>query len=255
MVTGAFRVMEGEARRYRHIWRASVFSGFLNPFLFLLAMGMGLGSLVDRQGGPAGIPYLSWLAPGLIVATAMQTGFAESTYPVLAAIRWIKSYDAALSTPVTVPELASGHLMWVTVRLVQVSVVYAAVASLMGAVEPSAILPLVVAATLTGLAFTIPTLWMTATIERDTRIASTLRFVITPMFLFSGTFFPIDRLPGGFRLLAYLTPLWHGVELARSWGLGLRPVISPVWHVTFLLAICGVSAVMAPRRLHRRLIT
>lgn len=255
MVTGALRVMEGQARRYRHIWRASVFSGFLNPFLFLLAMGVGLGSLVDRQGGPAGLPYLVWLAPGLIVATAMQTGFAESTYPVLAAIRWIKSYDAALATPVTVPELAWGHLLWVTVRLLQVSVVYAVIAVPMGAVRPAAILPLVVAATLTGLAFTIPTLWMTAIFARETRIVSMLRFVITPMFLFSGTFFPIDRLPALVRPLAYLTPLWHGVELARDWGLGLEPVLPPKWHVTFLLAVCGGSAVMAIRRLHRRLIT
>lgn len=255
MVTGSFRAMEAQARRYRHTWRASVFSSFLSPLLFLLAMGVGLGSLVDQRGGPGGVPYLIWLAPGLIMATAMQTGFGESTYPVMAAIRWTKSYQAALSTPLETSHLVYGHLSWVAIRLTQVSLIYGLMAMLVGAVSPADVLPLTVAGVLTGLAFSAPTMWFTAAIEKDTTISSMLRFGITPLFLFSGTFFPISQLPTFMQPIAYVTPLWHGVELARTWALGLEPVMNPLWHLGVLAAITAVATVGARRRLFRRLVS
>jgi lipooligosaccharide transport system permease protein len=255
MVTGSLRAMEAQARRYRHTWRASVFSSFLSPVLFLLAMGVGLGSLVDERGGPGGISYLIWLAPGLIMATAMQVGFGESTYPVLASIRWTKTYHSALSTPLVTEELVIGHLGWVTIRLAQVALAYGAVAAAFGAVRLSVLPAVMLAAVLTGLAFSAPTMWFTAALEKDTAISSALRFGITPLFLFSGTFFPIEQLPVFLRPVAYLTPLWHGVELARTWTLGIDPLIRPVWHVLFLSALAGVGAVGGARRLRRRLVT
>jgi lipooligosaccharide transport system permease protein len=254
MVAGSMRALEAQARRYRHTWRASVFSSFLSPVLFLLAMGVGLGSLVDDRGGPGGLAYLTWLAPGLIMATAMQTGFGESTYPVMAAIRWTKSYHSALSTPLVTEELVAGHLGWVAIRLIQVALAYGAVAAAFGAIELRTLPLLAAAAVLTGLAFSAPTLWFAAAIEKDTAISSALRFGITPLFLFSGTFFPIEQLPVFLRPLAYLTPLWHGVDLARTWALGLEPTVSPVWHVLFLTALAGVGAVGGARRLRKRLV-
>ncbi len=254
MVTGSLRVMEAQARRYRHTWRASVFSSFLSPALFLLAMGVGLGSLVDRQGGPGGFSYLVWLAPGLIMATTMQTGFGESTYPVLASIRWTKSYHSAIATPIVTRELVAGHLAWVSVRMAQVGLVYGLVAIVFGAVTWSALLPLTIAGVLTGLAFSAPTMWFSASLEKDYAIASALRFVITPLFLFSGTFFPLEQLPAAVRPLAYLTPLWHGVELARTWALGIDPVMAPLVHVAFLVLLAVVGAIMGTRRLERRLV-
>lgn len=255
IVTGSLRAMEAQARRYRHTWRSSVFSSFLSPALFLLAMGVGLGSLVDRGGGPSGFSYLDWLAPGLIMATAMQVGFGESTYPVLASIRWTKTYHSAISTPLVTTELVLGHLGWVTIRLAQVALAYGLVAAAFGALRLSVLPLLIVAAVVTGLAFSAPTMWFAAALEKDTAIASAMRFGITPLFLFSGTFFPVEQLPVFLRPLAYLTPLWHGVELARTWALGIDPVLAPVWHILLLTALAAVGGVGGARRLRRRLVT
>lgn len=246
--------MEGQARRYRHTWRASVFSSFLNPLLYLLAMGVGLGTLVDSRGGPEGFGYLQWLAPGLVLATAMQVGFFESSYPVLAAIKWTKSYDSALATPIETSDLVVGHLCWVAVRLIQVSVVFGAVAAGFGAISLAAVPGLIFAALLTGLAFSAATVWFTAHTERDPALSSMLRFGITPLFLFSGTFFPIEQLPAAMRPLAYLTPLWHGVELARTWALGIQPVMAPAIHVAVLVGVFAIGVIAATARLSRRLI-
>ena len=125
----ALRVFESEARVYRRTWRASVFSSFLNPVLYLAAMGVGLGSLVDANlpEGIDGVPYLTFLAPGLLVATAMQTGAAEGAWKVMAGIKWLKTYHAKLATPVSISGLVYGHMLWSGVRVLMVSVVFAAV--------------------------------------------------------------------------------------------------------------------------------
>jgi lipooligosaccharide transport system permease protein len=120
------RATEGWARTYRRTWRGSVFSSVLTPVLFLLAMGAGVGSLVDRgQGADAlgGLDYMTFLAPGLLAASAMQTGAMEAMWPVMARIKWVGTYHAALATPITVTELAVSQLLWVAVRVAITSVI------------------------------------------------------------------------------------------------------------------------------------
>lgn len=253
-MTPALRFVEAELRRYRHTWRGSVFSSFVNPVLFLLAMGLGLGALVDDLGGPGELPFVTWLAPGLIVATAMQTAAGESSYPVMAGIKWIKSYDAALATPLEVRHLVAGHLGWVAARLVQVTAAYALVAALLGALSFGQALATLVPAVLTGLAFAGPVTWYTARLERETGLSSLFRFGIVPLFLFSGTFFPVDRLPASVRPLTLLTPLWHGVELARAWALDLEPGLPPGLHLAVLAAVAAGGAAAAAARMRRRLV-
>ena len=220
-VKGSLLVLEREARVYRHTWRSSMISTFLSPILLLLAMGVGLGSLVDDRGGPAGLPYLTWLAPGLLAAAAMQTAAGDSAYPVMASIKWIKSYDAALASPIEVHHLVGGHIGWVVMRLVMVSVVFAGVMAAFGATTLTESILAVGPAVLTGFAFTGPVTAYTANLKKETGLASLFRFGIVPLFLFSGTFFPISQLPDWMQPLAFLTPLWHGVELTRWAALGL----------------------------------
>ena len=131
----SLRVLEAGARVYRRTWRGSVISTFLNPILFLLAMGVGLGKLVDEGAGTASLdlPYLTFLAPGLLAATAMQTAAGDASYPVMAGIKWRKTYEAALSTPLTVADLVIGHLGWISIRLTFVTVVYASIMAAFGA--------------------------------------------------------------------------------------------------------------------------
>jgi len=228
---------------------------FLSPILLLAAMGIGLGSLVDERGGPAGLPYLTWLAPGLLAATAMQTAAGDSAYPVMASIKWIKSYDAALASPIQVHHLVGGHVGWVIIRLALVSTVFCGVMTAFGATTLTESLRAVGPAVLTGFAFTGPVTAYTANLKKETGLASLFRFGIVPLFLFSGTFFPIDQLPDWMEPLAFLTPLWHGVELTRWAALGLQPTLSPLVHGLVLVAVGASFSVVATRIMERRLVS
>ncbi len=201
--TAALRVFEHNALAYRRVWRGSVLVSFVSPIFFLTAMGIGLGSLINRNsGGVAGVPYRDFIAPGLLVATAMQTAAAETTYPMMAKIVWWKTYDSILATPLGVGDLLLGELAWMTARTGVVCVIFFAVMELVGATH-SPLAPLTIGAgTLTGLAFSAAIMAFTATQKRDIGFAALTRFVITPLFIFGGTFFPIDRLPLPLQALA-----------------------------------------------------
>ncbi len=246
MASAALRVVEAHARVYRRTWRGSVISTFLSPVFYLLAMGIGLGSLVNRGAGTAsvGVPYLTYLAPGLLAATAMQTGAGDGSWPVMAGIKWTKTYFATLATPIRIRDLVVGHLGWVGVRMVFVSTVFVVVMAVFGAVPLGVGLLAVVPAVLTGLAFAAPVSAYAAWLNDDHGLSNLFRFGIVPMFLFSGTFFPITQLPGWMQPIAYAIPLWHGVELTRATALGIPTTFSPVVHVAYLLVwIVGGSLV------------
>jgi lipooligosaccharide transport system permease protein len=248
------RVVESHARTYRHTWKGSAFSTFLSPVLFLAAMGLGLGTLVDRGAGIEGVDYLAFLAPGLLAATAMQTGAGDSAWPVMAGMKWVKTYHAALATPIGPRDLVHGHLLWLGVRLILTTVVYAAVIALFGAATPTAALIAVLPAVLTGLAYGAPVTAFAGWLENETGLSSMFRFAIVPMFLFSGTFFPISQLPDWLQPAAYVVPLWHGVQLTRAVTLGWDTVLAPWLHVTYLGAWVAAGTWLAVRVFHRRLV-
>ena len=254
---GAVAYFESRARSYRYTWRGSVISSFLNPVMFLAAMGLGLGSLVDsgaRATTIDGATYLAFLAPGLMAATAMQSAAGDSAWPVMAGIKWLKTYDAALSTPVDTTGIVLGHLGFVTARMAFVTVVYGIIATLFNAISIGPALLAAVVATLTGLAFAAPVMAFTAYLERETGLVNLFRFGIVPMFLFSGTFFPITQLPGWIQPLAWVTPLWNGVEVTRAVALGTDPHWAPWLHLGYLAVVIVVGTTLATRQLERRLV-
>jgi lipooligosaccharide transport system permease protein len=254
----AYLYFESRARVYRYVWRGSVISSFLNPIMFLAAMGLGLGTLVDSGPGGAAIPgvsYIEYLAPGLMAATAMQAATGDSAWPVMAGIKWLKTYDATLSTPLGVGDIVLGHIGFVTARMAFVTVVYAVIATFFDAMAIGPGLVAAAAATFTGLAFAAPVMAFTAHLDRDTGLVNLFRFGIVPMFLFSGTFFPITQLPGWIQPVAYVTPLWHGVELTRAAALQISPFWNAWVHIAVLSIYIGVGTVMAVRKLGDRLIT
>ncbi|MDX1690086.1 MAG: ABC transporter permease [Acidimicrobiia bacterium] len=258
MTVRALRVTEAGARVYRGTWRGSVISTFMNPVLFLLAMGVGLGTLVDDGGGTASLdlPYLTFLAPGLLAATAMQTGAGDASYPVMAGIKWRKTYEATLATPISLPDLVIGQLGWVTIRLVFVTVVYAAVMTAFGATTVVEGLLSVPPAVLTGAAIAAAVTAYTANLEDATGLSALFRFAILPMFLFSGTFFPISQLPDYLEPVAYATPLFHGVSLCRGLALGEVPfVVAPAWSVLYLVVFAAAGTMLAIRVMRRRLVS
>lgn len=253
----ALRVLERNARVYAKTWRGSAFSTILSPLLFLVAMGLGLGQLVDEGTGTASLgdlPYIVFLAPGLLAASAMQNGAGDSSWPVMMGMKWAKHYDVALNTPLATRDLVYGHFGWVAVRLAGTSVIFVAIMTLFGAVDLVRGLLAIFPAVLTGLAFAGPLAAYAAQLENDTGLSSVFRFVITPLYLFSGTFFPITQLPDWMEPIAYVTPLWHGVELTRATALSAAPAWDPWSHIGVLVAYFGLGFVMALRYFPRRLV-
>jgi len=247
------RSLEYWAYQYRRTWRGSVISTVLSPVLFLSAMGVGLGTLVDssRAGGVGGVDYLAFLAPGLLAASAMQTAVSESSYPVLASIKWIRIYHAMLATPLGVLDVMVGHLAWIAVRVFVSSSVYLAVMTLFGATHSPLALLALPAAVLTGMAFSAPVVAFAASVDNDSGFAALNRFAVIPMFLFSGVFFPISQLPPVLERVAYLTPLWHGVDLCRGLTLGTATPGRAVLHVAYL-GVWVVAGVLAAAAAYRR---
>lgn len=240
---------------WRHFWRSSLISTVLEPVLFLAAMGLTLGSLVDRgQGAPGGVSYLAFLAPGLLAAAAMQNASFESTYPVLGAIKWDKTYEAVLATPAGIRDILIGHLLYIGLRATTSATLFLAVLVLFGAAaSPLAVLA-VPAAVLTALAFAAPITAFAARLDNDTGFSVLQRFLILPMFLFSGTFFPVGQLPAFFEWVAYLTPLWHGVALSRGLALGTLDAGSALLHVGYLGLWLAAGGALALRSFRWRLV-
>jgi lipooligosaccharide transport system permease protein len=240
---------------YRRTWKGSIASRFLSPLLFLLSMGLGLGSLVDRSsGGVDGVPYLQYVVPGILAAQAMWVSVGESTYQVLGAIRWNMKYHAMLATPIGVRDILVGHISYVGAQLAGATAIFMAVSAAFGAFFSWWVLLCLPVTVLVGLAFTVPIFAFSATQESDGGFNILFRFVITPLFLFSGTFFPIEQLPPVLRPVAWLTPLWHGVDANRELALGSPDLVRVALHVLVLLAFVAAGGWLALRAFHRRLV-
>ena len=240
---------------YRRTWRGSIYSSLLNPLLFLGAMGLGLGTLVNKNGDAAigGVKYLVFLAPGLLAATAMTTAVGESTYPVLASVKWVKTYQAATASPLRPADIFHGHMLFVALRLTMNCAIFLAVAAALGAVQSVWAIAALPVAVLTGMAFTAPIEAWAITRNRDTSFAVIFRFGMIPLFLFSGTFFPITQLPAWLRPIAYATPLWHGVALCRSLSLGTATLGGALINVGYLVGLTAIGVAAGNRSYRRRL--
>ncbi len=251
------RVVEHRAYQYRRTFRASLFGSFGIPALFLAAMGFGLGGYVDRSADAVlqGISYLQFLAPGLLASSLMQTGSFEASFPILGGLQWHKIFHAMVATPLRARDVALGNLAWIALRLTLVGSIFAFVIVLFGASRSPLIVLAVPVAVLTGVAFAAPIMAFTATQRRPDRFAALFRFGVTPLFLFSGTFFPIESLPSFLQPVAWLSPLWHGVAVCRGLMLGTigeEPLVAVV-HVAVLVVIATAGALLAIRTIGARL--
>jgi lipooligosaccharide transport system permease protein len=253
--SGYLAAYEHQILLYLRNWRGSLFSNFAQPVLFLLAMGVGLGAYVDKGGASAtgGVSYLQFLAPALLISTVMQGASGEGTFPVLEGFQWTRRYYAMFATPLTPAAIAFGQLAWTATHTLMVGGIFCVVIVLFGAAATPGIAWAVPIGVLTGIAFAAPIAAFMST-QRDTNAWNTIwRFGITPLFLFSGTFFPIERLPELIRPIAWILPLWHGVDLARSAALGTigeQPMLA-LAHVVILLAV-AISGVAAMFFMFRR---
>jgi lipooligosaccharide transport system permease protein len=253
----AARVFEHRAYQYRRAFRGSLFGSFVNPALFLTAMGLGLGGYVNASSPDAfgGVSYLLFLAPGLLAGSAMQQGIFEATFPVMYGLVWRRIFHAMYATPIGPRAVALGTLAWIAFRLGLVAAIFTLVAWAFGAVaSPLAILG-IPAAILTGLAFAGPMGAYMATQRTPDKFSAIFRWVITPLFLFSGTFFPIESLPSALQPIAWLSPLFHGVELTRGATLGtlLDDPLRAFAHLAILVGLVAVGGILFVRNIRAKL--
>ncbi|HEY7105468.1 MAG TPA: ABC transporter permease [Acidimicrobiia bacterium] len=249
---GFTRVVEREWLVWRRLWRGSVFSYVFAPLLFLAAMGIGLGDLIDKhQGTVQGLDYLEFITPGLMAASATMAAAAESLWPVMFGVKWGGTYFAAVSTPVEARDVYLGQLAWTGIRSTMAATVFLAIAAVLGGVPSFWGLLAIPAAVLGALAIAAPLSAWAVERESDGAFSVVMRIVVFPLFLFSGTFFPVSRLPDWLEPVALLSPLYHAVELCRAATTGDFAFFDNVANVAVLLAFVGVGVWWGERTFRR----
>jgi lipooligosaccharide transport system permease protein len=233
-----------------------VIVGLVTPLFYVLALGVGLGTVVNNNGGAdqLGVPYLVFVAPAFLAAAALQVAAGAASFPVMGGFKWERTFHGMAATPLRPAQIADGVLLWITLRVLANAVVYLAVMALFGAAQRWQIVFAVPAAVLTAIAFAAPVVAISAALTNEGQTFNVLfRFVVTPMFLFAGTFYPISRLPTWGQWLAHLTPLWHGTELTRDAAIGGLSASAVCVHIGYLLVWLIVGIVLARWRFRLRL--
>ncbi|WP_247092498.1 ABC transporter permease [Ornithinimicrobium sp. F0845] len=228
------------------------------PLLYLVALGVGLGTLVDNGVGTVdGVPYLVFVAPALLISTVVMSTGGELTYPVMAGFKWDRLYYGPHATPVTPAQIATGHLIGVLIRFVVQSLIFWAIMVAFDAVPRGVLVSALVIpiGVLSAAAFGALLQAYASTLQDEGyQFAFVQRFVIMPMFLFAGTFFPLSAMPVYLHWVGWISPVWHGTQLARQVTYG---AVEPAWltvvHVLFLLALTVVGVLWARRSYTRRM--
>lgn len=242
---------------YRRTWRGSVVTSFLMPFLYLTAMGVGLGSFVDDNSGPSaldGVSYLAYIAPGLLATTALEAAIGESTYPVMGGFKWHRVYFSQAATPLRIADIVGAQVAFIGFRILLTCSVFLGVLAAYGALNsaPGGIAALLVV-TWMGLAHATPMIALTSRMKSESGFALVFRLGVMPMILFSGAFFPITQLPTAITWLAYLTPIWHGVDLARELTLGTASWLPALGHLAYITIFVLVGWYLAITGFAKRL--
>lgn len=225
------------------------------PVLYLVAMGIGLAALVSGGVGTVDdVDYLTFVAPALLVSTVVMSVSGEMTYPVMAGFKWQRLYYGPAASPVSPAQIAVGHFTAVAIRFTLQSAIFWAVMQAFGAsTQVLTSLLLVPIGALAAMAFGALLQAYAATVKDEGfQFAFVQRFVVMPMFLFAGTFFPLSVMPVYLQWIGWISPVWHGTQLARvaSYGADVAPWLMVV-HIVFLLA-CIVGGVLAGMRVYRR---
>jgi len=254
---GAIRVATWHFTAFRRLWRLNLTSSFVQPLLYLLGLGVGVGALVDRNQASVdtlgGLPYAAFVAPGLIITTAMMMGAFESMWPVMGGLTWNRNYHAIAATSLDASDIAWGHATWMAVRCFLASAAVSAALALFPDTRSWGLIGIVPVAMLVGCAFAMPLMAFSVRAKADSAFPTIQRFVIIPLFLFGGAFYPLSQLPTPVQWLARVFPLWHGVTVSRSMVAGHWPGLAELGHVVYIALWIVGGALIAIRRLRTRL--
>ncbi len=250
---GALYVAEHQIRSMRTYGWTILIGGIGSPLLYLLGLGLGLASFLDVPVGfgPDGpVRYVVFVAPALLATAAIGVSTEEFTYTIMAGFKWRRIFWGMNASPLAPEQVVEGLVLAVAARMAFVSVAYGVVVALFGALgSPVAVLTLPLVGMLAGMAFGLPLLAFAASLKDDSgQFAAVQRFIFTPMFLFSGTFYPLSALPGWLHWIGWVSPLWHASELGRwlSYGSPISGVMLTV-HLGVLLSLVAGGWLLARR--------
>ncbi|HAM26872.1 MAG TPA: ABC transporter [Microbacteriaceae bacterium] len=255
---GSWYVAEHRFRVMRSYAQTVVVTAIGNPLIYLYAMGVGLATLVDGNLGRNavdGVSYLAFLAPALLASAAITVASEEFTYPIMLGFKWNPVFFGMNAAPIQPGQIINGIVISVAARMLVTCGLYYVFMLLFGAVPSPMGFLAVFAALLTGLGFGALLMGYTATLTEDTgQLAMVMRFVILPMTLFSGTFFPLSVLPPYLQWIGWISPLWHGTQLSRVFAYGAsEPLWLSVVHVLYLAGLLALGWTWARRVAARRL--
>jgi lipooligosaccharide transport system permease protein len=252
----ALRIVQRNLFVYQHGWMTIV-SGFFEPLFYLLSIGVGVGALVREADG---VPYTAFVAPGLLAASCMNGAISDGFFNVFFKLHYEKTYDGMLATPMRVPDIALGEMLWATMRGSIYAAGFLLVMLGLGAWRDEPILRswtallAFPAAVLVAASFSSIALLLTSLARTVEDFDLVMGLVVMPMFLFSGTFFPVAQLTPVVQVIFQMVPLFHAVELLRALTTG-RVDLATVWHAVFLMFAGMAALAVAMRRLERTLVT
>ncbi len=255
---GAWYVTEHMVRAMRAYGWTIVVGALGQPIIYLLGLAVGLAALISAPIDDGGIEvsYLVFVAPALLMTSTIAVASEEFTYPVMAGFKWRRYFFGFNASPISSAQIATGVVIGASARMVVVAVAYTAFLYIFGAVPAFSFgWSMIFVALLAGLSFGVPLMAYAASIEDDRgQFALVQRFIFMPMFLFSGTFYPLDSLPLWLQWIGWVSPLWHATELGRwiSYGAYLSPAMVAL-HFSYLIVLSIVGYVLGRRFFERRL--
>ncbi|GAB3754596.1 ABC transporter permease [Zhihengliuella somnathii] len=255
---GVWYFAEHQLRTMRSYLSVIVAYSVGHPLLYLVAMGVGLASLVDANGGGdfGGVDYLVFLVPALLASGTFVAASNEFTWPIMDGFKWRRVYHGPLVSPLEPWQIAAGHTLAVALRLFAQSLVYFLIVAAFGAVPSGFGFLAVATSTLAGLAIGTPLMAYAATIrEEKAQFVMIQRFGVMPLMLFSGTFFPLTSLPFFLQWIGWISPLWHASEIGRVFTYGYdEPLWLSIVHVVYLAGLAAGGLLVAFRTYYNRLV-
>ncbi len=245
----AFRVWQRNFTVYTKLYKSSIVLNFVEPTLYLIALGLGLGAFVKEING---VPYINFIAPGIIASSSMFAATFECTYGTYVRMTYQKTFDAILATPVNLDDLVAGELMWAATKSTFYGTIIMIVISLFGLIDSALIILIIPVLFVSGLLFAIISIMFTAIVPGIDSFNYFYTLFMTPMFLFSGIFFPLDTLPPVVLKIAFFTPLYHLVNICRLLASGLSGKI--IWDVLWICVVVILFAPYSLRLMRRRVI-
>lgn len=213
---GTLHVAEARIRNMAKWAGIIFFAAVINPTLYLVSIGIGVGSLIDANKGVDGVSYLTFLAPALLASAAIQGSSDEVIFPTMAGFKWERTFFGMRSTPITARQISLGLFIAAMARTSISVVIYWIALYYFGALDSSTAWLAMPAALFAGAAMAAVMLALAGKIEKEDFFFTIVgRFIMIPMFLFSGTFYPLSQMPIFLQFFGWLSPLWHATEIGR----------------------------------------